>query len=134
MASDDNLGFWKYNGRNGLQGAASTYNELPDGRIVVVKDPDNPAVLEDTFIAYCLRTSRQARADFCRLFPSLDAESQARLTALVEQNPRATGLLRDSQDFADAVQHAEVTAGVSPRAQDETRTKPIAVEDRLEVA
>jgi hypothetical protein len=56
-----NWGFWTFNNKNGLKGVASTFNELPDGRIVTVKDPVNPAVLEDEFIAHALRTSRQAR-------------------------------------------------------------------------
>lgn len=133
MSSDANLGFWEYNGKNGLQGAASTFEELPDGRVVTVKNPDNPAVLEDEFIAYCLRTSRQARNDFCRLFPALDAESQERLTTLISQNPRATALLRDSQDFHDAVQQSQVTGGVRPDAAGDTRQKQIAVENRVEV-
>lgn len=128
-----NLGFWEYNNTNGLLGAASTFEELPDGRVVVVKNPDNPVILEDEFIAYCLRTSRQARADFCRLFPTLDVESRERLTNLINTFKRATSLLRDSQDFADAVQQADVTSGVHPRTSEETRQKQIAVQDRVEV-
>lgn len=127
--ADENLGFWEFSNKNGLQGAASTREELPDGRVVLVKDPDNPAVLEDDDIAYCLRTSRRARYDFCRLFPELDAQSQERLTQLIEDNPRATSLLRDSQDFFDMIQRDDVTSGIRSRVR--TRPRNEAVEDRV---
>jgi hypothetical protein len=129
MASDENLGFWEYNGRNGLQGAASSAVELPDGRIVIQKDPDNPAVLEDEFIAYCLRTSRRARIDFERLYPDLDSASQERLAALIAQNPRMTSLIEDPQDHFDKIQHKQVTEGVRTRVA--TRPRNQAVEDRV---
>ena len=124
-----NYGFWLFNGKNGLEGAESTFVELPDGRTILRKDPDHPAVLEDDQIAYALRTSRQARDDFNRLFPTLETWSQERLTALILQNPRATSLLRDDQNFLDAVMHESVTEGV--RTKLSTRVKQIAVEWRL---
>jgi hypothetical protein len=109
-------GYWAYNqSRNGLVGATSTILELDDGRDVLVKDPTLPAVLEDQYIMYALQTSRAARADFTRLFPLLDPASQERLTALIIDNPRASALIRSDQDFADAVQNQNVTAGVRTR-------------------
>jgi hypothetical protein len=109
------FGYWEYAGKNGLLGVANTEEELSDGRILTVKDPDNPAVLQDKFILYILRTSRQGRADFSRLFPILDSDSQDRLTTLILSNPRASSLLLNEQDFADAVQHKNVTTGVRTR-------------------
>lgn len=109
-------GYWAYNqSRNGLEGAASTVEELDDGRLVLVKDPTLPAVLEDQYIMHALQTSRAARADFTRLFPLLDPASQERLTTLIVDNPRASALIRSNQDFADAVQHQNVTSGVRTR-------------------
>lgn len=131
MADDRNLGYWLYNNRNGLEGKASTLVEMADGRVVVQKDPDNPAVLEDEYIIYCLQTSRRARADFCRLFPDLDSDSQERLTDMINANPAATKLLRDSQEFFDMVQDNEVTGGVRLRVS--TRPRNEGVEDRLKV-
>tara|TARA_Y100000310_G_scaffold27554_2_gene26188 strand:+ start:610 stop:996 length:387 start_codon:yes stop_codon:yes gene_type:complete len=106
------FGFWTFGNLNGLQGSASTQVELPDGRKVIQKDPNNPAVLEDYFIVNAIHTSLIARKDFTRLFPSLDADSQERLTTLVRRNPRPCALLLDDQDFLDAIQRKEATAGV----------------------
>lgn len=127
--ADNNYGFWLFAGKNGLQGAPSTIVMLPGGRPLTQKDPNNPAVLQEVFIVHALQTSRQARSDFCRLFPDLDAESQERLTDLILQNPRATSLLRDDQDFYDAVQHNGVVEGV--RSKFKTRVKQIASEARV---
>ena len=132
MSTDSNLGFWLFNSTNGLRGAQSTFEHLPDGRIVLVKDPNNPAVLEDEFIVYSLQHSPQARNDFNRLFPGLDVESQERLTNLIERNPRATKLLVDSQVYEDNIQKKQVTAGV--RLGGDGRPSQIATKDRLEVS
>jgi hypothetical protein len=105
-----NWGYWEFNGRNGLVGKASTTEELPDGRVITIKDPDLPAVLEDNDILHCLQRSRQARHDFDRLFPGLDAESQARLTTLIESNPRVSSLIESPQDWHDAVQREDVVS------------------------
>lgn len=113
--SDNNYGFWEFGGKNGLTGVASTQVQLADGRIVTQKDPDNPAILTDEQIAYMLRTSRQARFDFSRLFPDLDDDSQERLTELILMNPKMTSLMTDSQEFFDAVQSASVSEGVRTR-------------------
>jgi hypothetical protein len=98
------MSYWEFAGKNGLHGATDETEVLPDGRVVTQHDPDNPAVLDDETIAYALRTSRQARTEFDTDFPNLDAESQERLTALIEENPRQTSLEEDPQDFSDRVQ------------------------------
>ena len=108
-------GYWEFNGKNGLAGKASTVEELPDGRFVLVKNPDNPAVCEDDLIVYGLQQSRQARSDFCRIFPSLLPEEQDRLNTLMAQNPKARFLLESWQDYADEIQHTDVTAGIHVR-------------------
>ena len=106
-------GYWAYNnGRNGLIGGPTTVEELPDGRLVLVKDPNLPAILEDQFILYALHTSRRARADFNRIFPDLDAVSQARLAEMLLTNKREAALVLSDQAFADAIQHRNVTSGV----------------------
>ena len=117
-----NYGYWEFGGKNGLEGKISTQVELPDGRILTQKDPDLPAVLEDSFILYALRTSRIARNDFTRLFPTLDEDSQDRLTTLILRNKRASSLILDDQAFADALQHNQVTAGVRTRLSRAIRT------------
>jgi hypothetical protein len=119
-----NYGFWTYGNKCGLEGAASALVEMADGRIVTQRDSDNPAVLEDTFIAYSLRTSRQARNDFTRLFSSLSKAAQSRLTDLILQNPAQTSLILNDQVFADAIQHKEVTAGVRTRLEMAIRKLP----------
>jgi hypothetical protein len=109
-------GYWTFNNtRNGLVGGPSTLEELPDGRYVIQKDPELPAVLEDDFILYAISHSRRARADFCRLFPDLDPVSQERLTDLILLNKRSSALILSDQEFADAVQHENVTSGVRTR-------------------
>ena len=113
--ADNNYGFWTFAGKCALKGAPSTVVELADGRVVTQKDADNPAVLTDVQIAHMLRTSRQARTDFTRLFPDLDEESQERLSELILMNPKMTSLLGDPQDFFDAIQTKAVSAGVRTR-------------------
>lgn len=108
----ENWGFWLFNNKNGLKGLASTKETLPDGRVVIVKDPTNPAVLEDNNILYCLATCRQAREDYIRLFPDLLPEEQARLTTLIESNKNRSSLIRDTQAYEDMIQRVAVTAGV----------------------
>ena len=122
-------GFWTFSGKNGLKGKASTLVTLDDGRVVTVKDPDNPAVLEDTFIVYCLHTSRRARYEFNRLYPSLLPEEQERLTNLLNANPKAKFLITDPQQLADDIQHRDITSGVHPDVS--TRASQFAAINRL---
>jgi len=108
-------GFWDWN--NGSQcalvGAFSTIKTLPDGREVMVKDPDFPAVLEDAFILHALSTSQQARDDFNRLVPHLDAVSRARCLELANgPTETQTYLVRSQQAQGDAIQSQEVRAGI----------------------
>ena len=107
-----NFGYWEFDGRNGLLGAVDTEVELPDGRVVTQKDPDNPTVLQDAFILNILQTVRQARFDFERLYPDLDLDSQARLTNLVLSNPRLSSLMVDDTSLMDAIQKKATTSGV----------------------
>jgi hypothetical protein len=107
-----NYGYWSYNGTNGLRGAASTIEVLPDGRRVIVRDPTNPALLEDEFIIYSIQRVPQARHDFNRLFPTLLPEEQERLSNLLASNPRAAQPLLNDQTFNDNLQLNQVTAGV----------------------
>ena len=123
--ADSIYGYWAYNNnQNGLKGAADTIEELPDGRKVTHKNPQNPTVLPDQFIIYGLQHVRQARNDFNRLFPSLDTESQARLTELIENNPRASGMVKTDQVFLDAIQRKDVTSGVRVRLPRLLRVNP----------
>lgn len=111
------FGYWSYNNgtQNALYGAASTRQVLPDGRVIFVKDPNHPAVLEDEFILYALRRSLYARRDFETWYPKMDAVSQERLRNLVRDNPQVRWVLEDGADYSDGIQHKEVTAGVRAR-------------------
>lgn len=104
------LSYWTFNGEVGLKGVEGTLELLDPcyGRYVFHPDPNNPAVLSDDVILYALRTSRRARADFRRLFPTLLPDEQARLTTLLENNPRVSALMEDDQRFADRVQSNEI--------------------------
>lgn len=107
-------GYWAFNNgtQNGLYGAASTREILPDGRVLTVKNQQHPAVLEPEFIIYGLRRSLIARRDFNRLFPLMDPVSQIRLTALVGADPQVRWVLEDQSDYGDRLQRKQVTAGV----------------------
>ena len=102
--------YWTFGGKNALEGVEGTTEVLEDcgGRVVTHPDPTNPAVLPDTDIIYALQTSRRARDDFRTMFPSLSAGAQARLTTLIENNPRVSCLLLDDQRFMDQIQRKEV--------------------------
>jgi hypothetical protein len=98
--------------RNALEGAASTYEVLADGRVVTHPDATNPAVLSDADIINALQMSRQARNDFRLVFPTLSATAQARLTNLLESNPRISNLIYDNQKFTDMVQQKDIRGPV----------------------
>lgn len=105
------MGYWDFDGTNGLKGVDGTYEALSDdcfGRHVYHPDPTNPAVLSSDQILYSLRTSRRARDDFRLVFPSLLPDEQARLTALLEDNPRISALMEDDQTFTDRLQSTEI--------------------------
>jgi hypothetical protein len=72
-------------------------------------DPDAPAradqpVLNDEMIVNTLRTSLIARKDWNRMWPVLTSVEQARLQALIDENPWLTQLIRDTSDIEDAQQ------------------------------
>lgn len=113
--SDKPFGYWTFGGKNGLYGAESQHVFLPDGRRVVQKDPEHPAVLEDDFILNALSTSENARTSFKKLFPTLDPVSQDRLTKLIRRHPQKARLIKDGQDWVDQIQSKEVRAGVRVR-------------------
>lgn len=89
------LDYWIFNSKNALKGF---YDANGD------PDPDNPPVLTDDVIAYALRTSRKAREEFNLVYPTLLPEEQARLDALINQNPHMTSLMEDPQTAEDAFQ------------------------------
>jgi hypothetical protein len=109
-----NYGYWSFNNgtQNGLYGAPSTIEELPDGRRILVKNPDHPAVLEDDQIIFALKRSLYARRDFNYLYPTMDPVSQARLEALVINNPQVRYILQEDTTVGDRIQRKDVTAGV----------------------
>ena len=109
------MSYWDFNNTCGLKGAPSTLDQTPDGRMVIVKDPDNPAVLEDNFIIEALQRSRIARADFNRIYPTLLPEEQDRLAEIVMSIPRLRKLMNDDTDWFDKVQSKTLRAGVRTR-------------------
>lgn len=108
------MSYWTFNREVGLKGVDGTFEILdncPRGlRVVMQPNPDNPSRLPDDVILYALRTSRRARADFRRLFPTLLPEEQERLTNLLEANPMISQLVTDDQRIADNIQHKDVTS------------------------
>lgn len=110
--SNGNYGYWAYNGTNGLKGVASTIEVTASGKRVIVRNPTNPALLEDDFIIYSIQRVPQARHDFNRLFPTLLPEEQERYVSLFTNNPRAAMPLLNDQTFSDNLQLAANTAGI----------------------
>lgn len=97
--------YWTFNNTNGLKGVESTTEESSNcsGGVITHPDPDNPLILTDQMIIYALQTSRRARDDFRRVFPTLLPEEQDRLSTLLEQNPRASMMLTDEQVITDRI-------------------------------
>lgn len=104
-----NYGFWTFGDRNGLEGAESRVVTLPDGRIQTIKDPNFPAVLEDSFIIFSTTTSLIAQRDMIRLIPTLDSVSKKRVEDLLARNPYLLKILRSHQDYEDYVQNRQVS-------------------------
>jgi hypothetical protein len=102
------MSYWSFGKTMGLKGVEGTLEVLencPQGhRSVIQPDPENPVVLQDEIILYALRTSRQARADFRRLFPTLLPAEQERLSTLLALHPRISALVQDDQVFFDRIQ------------------------------
>lgn len=109
-------GYWTINQDvNGLFGAESSIETTLDGRKVIVKNPEYPAVLEDDFILNALSHSVLARNDFNRLYPSLDPVSKRRLDTLLAQHPQQARLVKSTQDYMDGVQSKHIRQGVRVR-------------------
>jgi hypothetical protein len=105
------MSYWTFNNEVGLKGVDGTIVDVSNCNpesVFIRPDPDNPARLSGDTILYALRISRTARHDFRRLFPTLLPEEQARLTALLEANPRMSMLVQDEQKFYDRIQHRDV--------------------------
>ena len=105
------FGYWDVQGKNGLKGVEGTYTEdlsVP-GRYIYHPDPNNPAVLPDTFILFALSTSHVARAGFNRLYPSLLQEEKDRLDAILDANPNIKkSVFTDSNVISDRIQRHAV--------------------------
>ena len=109
-------GYWTINGSlNGLFGGESSLEELEDGRTVIVKDAEYPAILEDDFILNAISKSRTARADFNRIYPTLDPVSKRRLDNLLSQHPQQARLMQSTQSYLDEVQAQNIRQGVRVR-------------------
>ena len=104
-----NYGFWTFGERNGLAGAESKTVTLPDGRVQTIKNPDFPAVLEDSMILFSTTTSLIAQRDLVRLLPSLDPVSKKRIEDLIARNPYILKILKSHQDYEDYVQSKQVS-------------------------
>lgn len=116
-------GYWTINGNlNGLYGAESSLEQLQDGRMVIVKDPQYPAVLEDDFILNAISKSRDARNDFNRIYPTLDPVSKRRLDNLLSQHPQQARLTQSTQSYLDQVQAQNIRQGVRVRVPKPYRT------------
>jgi hypothetical protein len=107
---EDDVSFWRFDSKVGLKGVEGTLTVADDcyGRKVYTPNPTNPAVLTDDVILYALRTSRRARLDFNRIFPTLLPDEQARLTTLIENNPRISTLNMDDNTFHDRIQSNDI--------------------------
>ncbi len=104
--------YWRFDSQIGLAGVEGTVTVVDDcySRRVYTPNPTNPVVLSDDIILYALRTSKRARADFNRIFPTLLPDEQERLTQLLENNPRVSALNTDENTFYDRIQHKAITS------------------------
>lgn len=105
-------GYWTIGHLNGLYGGESTIEELPDGRMMYVKDPQAPAVLEDKQILWAVQNDHNALRQFNEMLPNMDPISQQRLLGLKQKYPNAFVLQIDPMVLSDTIQRKEVTAGV----------------------
>jgi len=108
------FGFWTLGrSQNGLQGGPTTIEELPDGRLVRVKYPGNPALLEDEFILFTVRNNPVARKQYFDLIPTMDPVSQKRLNDLAAKRPDFFRWPKvDDLTLNDNIQRKEVRAGI----------------------
>ncbi len=110
MPDSQPYGYWTYGGKNGLYGAESTVVTLQDGRTVIRKDPDYPAVLEDDFILWAVKNDKKALTEFFTLLPQMDPVSQTRLNDLVAKYPAHFIQRTEALALSDAVQRNQVVA------------------------
>jgi hypothetical protein len=106
--------YWNFGAQNGLAGVEGTYRDVDNctGQEQYIPDPVNPAILSDAQILYTLRTSRRARQDFRKVFPTLLQEEKDRLTELLEKNPLESSLVVDDQRLADLSQSRMIKASL----------------------
>ncbi len=105
-------GYWNYAGRNGLEGAESTVETLPDGTQWLKKNPEHPCVLEDEFILFAVRNDHNALTQFNRLLPTMDAVSLERLQGLVAKHPGSFKPRLDETAVFDNIQRKEAKRGL----------------------
>src|SRR6056300_408128 len=101
-------GYWTYGGKDGLYGAESTLQEQPDGSVLIVKNPDYPAVLEDDYILWAVRNDKAALRSFFQRLPTMDSVSQTRLNGLVSKYPAHFIEREDSTIMSDNLQKKQV--------------------------
>lgn len=101
-------GYWTYGGKDGLYGAESTLQEQPDGSVIIVKNPDFPAVLEDDYILWAVRNDKAALRSFFQRLPTMDSVSQTRLNGLVSKYPAHFIEREDSTIMSDNLQKKQV--------------------------
>ena len=101
-------GYWTYGGKDGLYGAESTLQEQPDGSIILVKDSEYPAVLEDRYILWAVKNDKAALRSFNDRLPTMDLVSQARLNDLVARYPAHFFDREDSTTMSDGIQRKQV--------------------------
>lgn len=67
-------------------------------------DPENPIRLGDCFIICALQQSPKARADFCKLYPSLMDCEKERFDILMQDNPFLFKLVKSPTTVEDQFQ------------------------------
>ena len=125
MSQDAPYGYWTYVSKDGLYGAESTIETLRDGRRILVRDPDYPAVLEDEYILWAVKNDKAALRSFRERLPTMDTVSQARLNALVEKYPAHFIDRTDHLTLSDSIQHRQVTATRRDTTRNPYMEKPI---------
>tara|TARA_B100001094_G_scaffold313478_1_gene351311 strand:+ start:1832 stop:2218 length:387 start_codon:yes stop_codon:yes gene_type:complete len=125
MSQDAPYGYWTYGAKDGLYGAASTIKTLRDGRSILVKDPEYPAVLEDEFILWAVKNDKKALQSFRERLPTMDAVSQARLNALLTLYPAHFIDRIDHLTLSDNIQHKQVTATRRDTTRNPYMEKPV---------
>lgn len=108
MPQSSPYGYWTYGGKDGLYGAESTFQEQPDGSIIIVKDSEYPAVLEGRYILWAVRNDKAALRSFNDRLPTMDPVSQARLNDLVARYPAHFFDRQDSTTMSDGIQRRQV--------------------------